>query len=102
MKRNYWTIVEILETFEVEEQFLIKLEKEDILHPMADEERIEKRYDPDEVENLRLAKILMEEMDVNLPGVEIILHMRRNMLEMRRQFDAILEDLAKKLKNNLP
>jgi MerR family transcriptional regulator/heat shock protein HspR len=102
MKRNYWTIVEIIETFEVEEKFLIELEEEDILHPLVNEKQKEKRYDPDEVEKLRLAKILVEEMDVNLPGVEIILHMRRNMLEMRRQFDAILEDLAKKLKRDLP
>jgi hypothetical protein len=38
---------------------------------------------------------------VNLPGVEIILRMRQNMFEMRRQFDEILEDLARQLKQDL-
>jgi len=40
----------------------------------------------------------VEELGVNLPGVDIILRMRRDMFSMRRQFDAILEDLARKIR----
>ena len=47
-----------------------------------------------DLENIRLAKILIEEMGVNLAGVEVILRLRQNMIEMRRQFDAILEDIS--------
>ena len=36
-------------------------------------------------------------MDVNLPGVEVILRMRQNMLAMRKQFDDILEDITQKI-----
>jgi MerR family transcriptional regulator/heat shock protein HspR len=54
-----------------------------------------------EREKLRLALLLMEEMEVNLPGVEIILRMRQTMDEMRKQFDDILEDLAGILENHL-
>ena len=43
----------------------------------------------------------MEEMDVNLPGVEVILRMRQNMIDMRRQFDDILEDLARELRKRI-
>jgi MerR family transcriptional regulator/heat shock protein HspR len=49
------------------------------------------------MEKIRLAKILIEDMGVNLPGVEVIIKMRQNMFEMRKQFDSILEDLAKTL-----
>ena len=50
------------------------------------------------MEKLRIAKLLMEEMEVNLPGVEIILRMRHDMIAMRAQFDAILDDLAEAFK----
>ncbi len=38
-------------------------------------------------------------MGVNLAGVEVILRMRQSMIEMRRQFDSILEDLAQELQD---
>jgi MerR family transcriptional regulator/heat shock protein HspR len=40
-------------------------------------------------------------MGVNLAGVEVVLRMRQNMVEMRRQFDAILEDLAREVQETL-
>ena len=58
---------------------------------------IDKFFSIQDVEKLRLVKVLMEEMDVNLAGVEVILRMRENMIAMREQFDAILEDLARHL-----
>lgn len=98
MTRKYWTVVEIIEMFELEERFLIDLEEEEIVCPVRKKGAREKLYHSDEVEKLRLAKILVEEMEVNLPGVDIILRMRQDMLSMRKQFDAILEDLAERLK----
>ncbi|HEU20287.1 MAG TPA: hypothetical protein ENO00_13085 [Deltaproteobacteria bacterium] len=101
MTRKFWTIIDITEVFHVDEQFIIDLEEEEIICAACQEGVREKRYSPEEVEKLRLAKILVEEMDVNLPGVDIILRMRRDMLEMRKQFDAILKDVADKIKNEL-
>jgi MerR family transcriptional regulator/heat shock protein HspR len=101
MARKYWTIIDIMEVFQVDEQFVISLEEEEIICATCEKGSREKRYLPEEAEKLRLAKILVEEMDVNLPGVDIILRMRQDMLEMRKQFDAILEDMANKLKNEL-
>ena len=54
-----------------------------------------------ELEKLRLAKLLIDDMGVNLPGVEIILRMRQSIYAMRRQFDDILEDLAGRLRETL-
>ena len=99
MDKEFWTVHEVMERFEVEETFLRDLENEEILCPTCEEDAQSKRFSVDELEKLRLAKLLVEEMEVNLSGVDIILGMRQHMLEMRRQFDAILEDLAAQLRN---
>jgi MerR family transcriptional regulator/heat shock protein HspR len=101
MAKELWTVTEVLEFFEVEESFLKNLEEEEIVCPTCNAGLSTRQFDTHELEKLRLAKILMEEMEVNLSGVEVILQMRRNIIEMRRQFDAILEDLARELKESV-
>ncbi len=97
MSKEFWTITEVIEIFQVDEGFLAELEEEEIICPVCREDPPAKLFSSAELEKLRLAKMLIEEMDVNLPGVDIILRMRQSMFEMRRQFDSILEDLAKHL-----
>jgi MerR family transcriptional regulator/heat shock protein HspR len=101
MTEKFWKITEVIERFQVDREFLIDLEEEEIVCPICREQSKEKLFSPRDLENLRLAKILFEEMDVNLPGIEVILQMRKNMLDMRKQFDAILEDLASRLREKL-
>ena len=98
MAKVFWTINEVSEVFEVEERFLIELENEEIICSVCNGDPPTKQYTSNELEKLRLVKILTEDMGVNLAGVEIILRMRQSMIEMRRQFDSILEDLAQELK----
>jgi MerR family transcriptional regulator/heat shock protein HspR len=97
MSKEFWTITEVIEIFQVDEGFLAELEEEEIICPTCREDPGDKLFSSADLEKLRLAKILIEEMDVNLPGVDIILRMRQSMFEMRRQFDSILEDLARHL-----
>ena len=101
MAKELWTVTEVLEFFQVEESFLRHLEKEDIVCPTCHEGLSARLFHIKELEKLRVAKILVEDMDVNLSGVEVILQMRKNMIEMRRQFDAILEDLARQMQQTL-
>jgi MerR family transcriptional regulator, heat shock protein HspR len=101
MDKEYWTITEVIELFEVEEDFLSDLEDEDIICPVCRDDRPEKFFSAMELERLRVAKMLFHDMGVNLPGVDVILRMRQNMLEMRRQFDDILEDLVRDLKDRM-
>jgi MerR family transcriptional regulator, heat shock protein HspR len=95
MSKRFWTINEVVEIFQVDERFIDELEEEDIICPLCEENPPAKLFSSADLEKLRLAKMLIEEMDVNLPGVDIILRMRQSMFEMRRQFDSILEDLAR-------
>lgn len=101
MEKDYWTIEEVIEIFQVDEVFLSDLEVQEVLCPTCTEGTRTKVFSNHDLEKLRLAKLLVEEMEVNLPGVEIILRMRQNMLEMRKQFDGILEELAHHIKQNL-
>lgn len=98
MAKEYWTITEVMELFEIEEGFLSDLEDEEIICPVCRNDSPEKLFSSLEMERLRVAKILFHEMGVNLPGVDVILRMRQNMLDMRKQFDDILENLARDLR----
>ncbi len=99
MTKEFWKITEVIEIFQIEREFLDNLEEEEIVCPICHEKSKEKLFSSKDLENLRFAKILFEEMDVNLPGIEVILQMRKNILAMRKQFDAILEDLARRLQD---
>lgn len=55
----------------------------------------------EDAERLRVIAVLMQEMDVNLPGVEVILHMREDLLAMRRQFDEVVRTLVVELKKQM-
>ncbi|MBW1680975.1 MAG: hypothetical protein JRF59_11575 [Deltaproteobacteria bacterium] len=97
MADTFLTETEVLRRFRIDETLLSSLIEEEIICPLCREETPAKLFPSSELEKLRLAVLLVEEMGVNLPGVEIILHMRRLLLEMRAQFDDILEDLARQL-----
>jgi MerR family transcriptional regulator/heat shock protein HspR len=101
MSKQFWSATEIIESFEIDEVFLVNLEEEEIICPSCSKETQPKLFTSGDMEKIRLAKILVEDMGVNLAGVEVILRMRHNMFEMRKQFDTILEDLAKKLNDTL-
>lgn len=94
MAGKYWTTTEVIEIFQLETRFLNDLEEEEIVCPDSLEDPCEKRFSEADLERLRLAKLLVEDMGVNLAGVEIILRMRQHMFDMRAQFDHILEDVA--------
>lgn len=97
MAKEFWSIREAVEVFQVDDGFLAALEEEEILCPTCTADSTQKQLSSEEMEKLRLAKVLVEEMGVNLSGVSIILRMKQSMIEMRSQFDDILEDLARQL-----
>jgi MerR family transcriptional regulator, heat shock protein HspR len=97
MTKEFWSVKKVLEVFEVDERFLTDLEEEELVCPLCREGSPIKVFPPEEMEKLRLAKVLVEDMGVNLPGVEVILRMRQMMFDLRQQFDEILEDLAEQI-----
>jgi MerR family transcriptional regulator, heat shock protein HspR len=79
------------------------------VHTVCEEGLVEVKHTVDEepvisaedVERLRLITLLMREMDVNLAGVEVILHMREDLCAMQHQFDEILHALVDELRQRL-
>ena len=53
----------------------------------------------DDAERVRLVHLLTKELDVNLAGVEVILHMREEMMAMQQQLREILEAVATELRS---
>lgn len=101
MAKKYWTVTEVVELFQIEESFINELEGEEVIIPVCRKRPPTKVYPYEELEKLRLAKVLVEEMGVNLAGVEVVLRMKESMIQMRRQFDHILEDLAEQVQKSL-
>ncbi len=101
MRKEFWNFLEITKIFNIDEEFIVELEREEIISPVYKKKKTEKTISLKDMERLRMAKILMHEMDVNIPGVEVILKMHQNMIDMRKQFDDIFEDMAKNVKKEL-
>jgi len=54
-------------------------------------ERRDEGFSVAEVELMRVARVLVRELDVNWPGVEIILHMREELMATQRQMAELVE-----------
>jgi MerR family transcriptional regulator/heat shock protein HspR len=52
----------------------------------------------EDAERLRLVQLLTRDLEVNLEGVEVILHMREEMVAMQRQVQEILAAVAAELR----
>jgi MerR family transcriptional regulator/heat shock protein HspR len=96
MARRYIRITEVIRICGVDQKFVDDLERERIVQPVI--RRNLKVYAPDQVDRVRVARLLIEEMGVNLEGAEVALHMRDQMIAMQRQFNELLRLLRRQLK----
>lgn len=97
---KYLRLEEVREQLGIGREELELLAGEGLIHikrTLEDEVVISDR----DADTARLVSLLMKELDVNLPGAEVIVHMRAEMLAMRRQFGRILEELVTELRNGL-
>jgi len=102
MNENYYRREQVIEIFGLPESFLDELEQEELIRCSIIERCEGKIYSADQIERIRIISNLVHDLEVNLPGVEVILQMRENMIIMRRQFDQILEALVKEIKLRMP
>ncbi|MCX8073275.1 MAG: MerR family transcriptional regulator [Candidatus Binatia bacterium] len=101
MVHRYFRLEEVLRELGVDREFVHVLEVEEIIHPKLSSEG-EPVLSAEDVERVRVARLLMHELEVNLAGVEIVLHLRDEILSMQRQFGEILEQLVQELRRQLP
>jgi MerR family transcriptional regulator/heat shock protein HspR len=96
MPRKYLRITEVVKICGVDEKFVGRLEREKLIYPIT--RRSHKLYPLDQVDRVRVARLLIKEMGVNLEGAEVALHMREQMIAMQRQFNELLRLLGQELK----
>lgn len=96
MIRKYLRVSEVIKICSVPQEFIDILEREHIIEPII--RRKLKVYSLEQVERVRVAHLLIEDMGVNLEGAEVALHMREQMIAMQRQFNEVLHLLRQHLK----
>jgi MerR family transcriptional regulator/heat shock protein HspR len=96
MPRKYLRITEVTKICGVDVKFVKRLEQEKVIYPIV--RRSVKFYAIDQVDRVRVARLLIEEMGVNLAGAEVALNMREQMIAMQRQFNEILRLLGREWK----
>src|SRR5687768_13063668 len=84
-----YTIGVVAGMLRVHPQTLRFYEKKGLLHPNRTEGR-SRRYSHEDVEELARLIRLTRDLGVNLAGVEIILRMRRRMIDMQKQIEDLL------------
>jgi len=94
---KYLRLSEIAQHYGIGSSDLEVLAREELIEikRTLDEEPVVSHED---VDKARLALLLMRELDVNLAGAEVIVHMREEMVAMQRQFGKILETLIEEIR----
>ena len=87
-----YTRKQILQILEVEDGFLVALEREDIV--VADAGRAD-LYSEQMLERVRVAYELVEELDVNIAGTAIIVRLREEMVGLRHEFAEVARELLR-------
>ena len=94
MSRSYYTRTQILETLEIDADFLVLLEREAIVVCDAPSE-VAGEFSALMLERVRVAYNLTHELDVNLAGVAIIVRMRERMQGQRQHIEQFLSELER-------
>jgi MerR family transcriptional regulator/heat shock protein HspR len=74
------------------EQSLRLYERRGLIRPQRTPGNI-RRYSESDIEQIRFIKRLIDDLGVNLAGVEVILHLRQQLIEVQRE----LEELRSRL-----
>ncbi len=91
MEKHYYTIKVAAELCGLHEQSIRMYERRGLIAPLRSAGNI-RRFSDDDVERIRFIKRLIDDLGVNLAGVEVILHMRQQLLEVQRELDALKRD----------
>lgn len=101
MNQDYYSRKQVIQIFGFDEHFLDELEAEELVFSREIDCCPEPVFTLDQVDRIRIINNLVTDLNVNLPGVEVILEMRENMIRMQKQFDQILDAIVKELKIRL-
>ena len=96
MARKYFRISEVTTICSVSEDFISTLEQENLITCVI--RKKERFYPLDQVDRIRVAHNLIGELGVNLEGVAVALHMREQIIDMRRQLLKLMNASSRRRK----
>src|SRR4051795_12447135 len=88
MEQQYYTIKIAAELCGMHEQSLRMYERRGLIAPRRSPGNI-RRFSAQDVEQIRFIKRLVDELGVNLAGVEVIMHMRQQLIETQQELLAL-------------
>ena len=89
MARKYLRISEVIDVCSVTREFVLSLEREKLISSVR--RKNVRVYPIDQVDRIRVAHNLIGDLGVNLEGVEVALHMREQIIAMRRQIEELFK-----------
>jgi len=91
---NYYTRKQVVELLEIDEGFLVALEREEIVLRDAPE-GASAEFSERMLERVRVAQNLVTDLEVNLPGVAVIVRMREEMSDLRQRMAELVHELRR-------
>ena len=88
MEKQFYTIKVAAELCGMHEQSLRMYERRGLIAPRRSSGNI-RRFSDEDVEQIRFIKRLVDDLGVNLAGVEVILHMRDQLIQAQRELTAL-------------
>ena len=88
MQERDYTIKTSAELCGLHEQSLRMSERRGLIRPRRSRGNI-RRFCDEDVERIRFIKRLIDDLGVNLAGVEVILHMRQQLLETQQELETL-------------
>ena len=95
----YYVISVVARMLQVHTQTLRYYEREGLLEPARSKGNI-RLYSRIDIDKLRRIKTLIDDLGINLAGVQVVLHMSERMYDMERKIQKLNHQLDE-LKNNM-
>ena len=89
---RFYARTEIIKLLEIDDGFVDALEREEIIAPDAPASETGE-FSEQMLERVRVAYNLVHDLEVNLPGVAIIVQMREEMSGLRHRLEGLLNEL---------
>jgi MerR family transcriptional regulator/heat shock protein HspR len=99
-KKPLYMISVVAEMFSIHPQTLRAYERQGLIKPARTVGNT-RLYSQEDVDRIELITRLTRDLGVNLAGVEVVLHMREKMEEMRRQMENTIRLLREQLKSEI-
>ena len=90
MTKRFYTIKVAAELCGMHEQSLRMYERRGLITPQRSAGNI-RRFTDDDIDQIRFIKRLVDDLGVNLAGVEVIIHLRDQLLATQRELASLQE-----------